>query len=157
MLWYETDNLFYTRLQTNTRLDFSNILLSIHHIHLSAPCTVCVSDSGAAEHGGGWGQSSSGKPDAESLDVSLLLKGANIHWLVRRQVVFVSLLAWGQNSGRQSLFETVTLTFRTDEQWDGFTLFVQFLQQSLTKDEAGKISHLSGNEGKVWLINFGRE
>lgn len=101
---------------------------------LDSPC-VCVWQRCCREEcrtGAWWGGEVKAplEPDAESLSVSLLFKGANTHWLVQRQVVFVLLLAWGQNSGRRhSLLKTVTLNFRIDELWGGFSLFVQLLQQ----------------------------
>lgn len=59
--------------------------------------------------------------------------------------MFVLLLASGQDSGRNSLFKAVTLVLRTDEQQGGFSLFAQFVQQSLDKNKVGNIVR---NEGR---------
>lgn len=58
---------------------------------------------------------------------------------VQRLAVFVFLLASGQDSGRNGLFKAVTLVLRTDEQQGGFSIFAQFVQQSLDKNKVGNI------------------
>lgn len=137
MLLFATDNLFYPRLQTNTWQAkqpgfFQYIAFNSLSKPLNNPCTVWawVQDSSVV----GWRMRS------------------KLHWKagcwvtgcpsftapVQRLVVFVLLLAWGQNSGRHSLFKAVTLVLRTDKQLGGFSLFVQFVQQSLTKTRLWK-------------------